>query len=67
MEVKGGRADKGIREGNLPAIFCTFVAPRHRNSHAQTHANIRKFRNVLALVTANSHCQRAACFLRGFA
>lgn len=56
-EVKGGRADMGIRERGLPAIFSAFVAPRHRNSHAQTHAkniNIKHCRHTLVLVTANT-------------
>lgn len=64
-EVKEGGADMGIRQWGLPAIFSAFMAPIHRNSHAQTHAkNINiKCRNTLALVTINTVCQWAAWFL----
>lgn len=58
-EVKGDRADMGIREHGLPAIFSAFVAPRHRNSHAHSHAKNKNIecRHILALVTANTLCQ----------
>ena len=67
-EVKGGRADKGIREWDLPAIFSAFVAPRHRNSHAQTHAKKKKKtrKNTDTLVTANTLSQREQRVFCGF-
>ena len=63
-EVSGGGADMGIREWGLSAIFYAFVAPRYRNSHAETHArnmNIKR-RHILALVTANMLSELAVCF-----
>lgn len=68
-EVKGGGADMRIKEWGLPAIFSAFIAPKHRNSHAQSPANNIKIkcRHTLALVTANMVCQCAAfstCFVK---
>lgn len=57
-EVKGGRVDKGIRKLGLPAIFSSFVAPRHSNS--QEHLIQSKIKNVKSDTGLNLQRQSAS-------